>query len=124
MSISGISNNSSIYSSPSAAANRQNLPSGSGLDTSSSASGLLSDDPAVQDFQNFMTETPAQRMQDAWLRQHGISAADFAAMSPDDKQKLLDQMKQEIEAKLKEKLDRGANAAAIKAPAGSTNILV
>lgn len=52
---------------------------------------------------DYMKETPAQRMEDDWLRQHGISKADFNAMSAEEKQKVRLQMKQEIEQKIKNK---------------------
>lgn len=56
---------------------------------------------AVQEFQDYMKMTPGERMQYAWLKQHNISKADFDALSEDEKQKLMEQMKREIEEKIK-----------------------
>jgi hypothetical protein len=98
---------------------RQNLPgnsvampgngqsNGSVMAGASASSSASSSDDATTQFLNYMKETPAQRMQDAWLKQHGISPQAFAAMSGEEKQKIIDQMKQDIEAKLKQKLDSG-----------------
>jgi hypothetical protein len=57
---------------------------------------------AAQEFLDYMKLTPAQRMQYAWLEQHGISKEQFDSMSAEDQQKLLDQMKHDIEDKIKQ----------------------
>lgn len=56
-------------------------------------------------FLDFMKLTPEQQMQQAWLAQHGVSQAQFDAMSPADKQKLIDQMTAEIKQKVKDKVE-------------------
>jgi hypothetical protein len=56
---------------------------------------------AVKEFQDYMKMTPGERMQYAWLKQHGISKEEFDAMPADEKQKLMEQMKREIEEKIK-----------------------
>lgn len=58
----------------------------------------------VNSFMNFVQKTPEQRFQDAWLSRHGITREEFDAMTPEEKQKLLDEMKQEMDAQMKEKL--------------------
>jgi hypothetical protein len=40
-------------------------------------------------------------MERAWLKQHGISKEQFDAMSPAEKQKLMDEMKKDIAEKIK-----------------------
>jgi hypothetical protein len=70
----------------------------------------------AQEFLSYMKQTPAQRMQDNWLRQHGITKAQFDAMTPAQQKALIDQMKQEIEDKMKQ--------AAQSAPNGKTTLPV
>ena len=84
----------------------QNVPdtNGTGSKVSSDA-GLTAtakpaDDP-VKDFLEYMQMTPAERMERAWLKQHGISKEEFDAMSPAEKQKLMDEMKKDIAEKIK-----------------------
>jgi hypothetical protein len=80
-------------------------PAGEGVaKTGSDASGTSARDQ----FLAYMKETPAQRLQDAWLAQHGVSREEFEAMSADQKQQLLDEMKREIEEKTKDKLEKAA----------------
>ena len=117
MSISAVSGPNWLFASPA----RQNLPGNSlpsasdtngaaiGAGTAPTSSSSGSDD-AVQKFMNYMNETPAQRLQNAWLQQHGITPQAFAAMSSADKQKIIDEMKQDIEAKLKQKMETGTAA--------------
>lgn len=59
---------------------------------------------AAQEFMNYMKMTPAERMQESWLRQHGISKEEFDAMSVEEQQKIIAQMKQDIENDIKEKM--------------------
>ena len=82
------------------------VSAGDTADTTSTA------DSATQDFTNYMKETPAQRFQDSWLKQHGISQEDFNNMSPAEQQKLLEQMKQDMEERMKSSTDKalGVNA--------------
>jgi len=97
---------------------RQNVP-GSIFpsDDTADASAADASDPTSA-FTAFINETPAQRMQDAWLQQHGVTQQQFNALSADDKQKLLDQMKRDLEERMKEQ------AAQNTAPKGSqVNIL-
>jgi predicted flavoprotein YhiN len=61
----------------------------------------------AQEFLDYMKKTPEERMQEAWLRAHGIDPEDFEAMPPEKKQALMDEMKEDIEAKLKEAAEKG-----------------
>jgi hypothetical protein len=63
---------------------------------------------AVQDFLSYMHETPGQRMFDSWLGSQHISKEQFAAMSPADKQKLVERFRRELEEKMKGKQDAAA----------------
>jgi len=83
--------------------NRQNVQGGdsfAAMTGTSSASG----ETASTKFMSYMKETPAQRFMDSWLAQHGISKDDFNKMSDDAKQKIIAQMKQEMEQKAKEQI--------------------
>jgi hypothetical protein len=118
VSISGISGGSWLA----ASLTRQNLPgssfapptngsgNGSTMAGASASSSASSGNDAVTQFMNYMKETPAQRMQDAWLQQHGISPQAFAAMTGAQKQKIIDEMKQDIENKLKQKMEAGTSS--------------
>ena len=57
---------------------------------------------AEQDFLNYMKQTPAQRMEDLWLRQHGLTREQFEALGPAEKQRLMNQMKHDIEEQIKQ----------------------
>lgn len=64
---------------------------------------------AVDEFMDYMKTPPAQRMLNAWLSRHGISREEFDAMTPEEKQKIMDEMKREMEAKLKQKPDTASS---------------
>jgi hypothetical protein len=57
-------------------------------------------DEALQEFMSYAKETPAQRMFDNFLQSQNISKQQYDAMTPAQKQKLVDA----FEAQLKEKL--------------------
>lgn len=63
------------------------------------------DDP-TQDFLSYMTMTPGERMENAWLRQHNMTRAQFEALSPEEKEKVREQMRQDIERQLKQKAEK------------------
>lgn len=87
------------------ATKRQNMQGDSALSAlTGGASDAASGTDAETTFMNYMKETPAQRFQDSWLAQHGISKADFDAMSDTQKQKIIAEMKQDIEQKAKEQM--------------------
>ena len=52
---------------------------------------------AVDNFLNYMKESPAERMADAWLASHGLSKEKLAAMSPEKREAVLKQMAKEIQ---------------------------
>jgi len=61
----------------------------------------------VQEFKDYMAKTPEQRMQEAWLQSHGITQEEFDAMSPEEKQSLMDMMKHDIEDKMRQEAAEG-----------------
>jgi hypothetical protein len=97
---------------------RQNLPGNFVASATTSAAGTANavvspssskaEDDAITKFTNYMKETPAERMQDTWLQAHGITRQQFDAMSPEEKQKIVDEMKQDIENKIKQKMESGS----------------
>jgi len=115
MSISSINGSPWYTNSTAKAQNKQNLPGNSGSLINSLAgvsgddatSGVTStkkpDSAAATNFLDYMKQTPAQRWQAAWLSQHNITQQQFDAMSAEEKQKLINQMKQEMEAKMKDR---------------------
>ncbi|MBI1363459.1 MAG: hypothetical protein GC134_05700 [Proteobacteria bacterium] len=58
---------------------------------------------AITAFLEYTHETPEERMVNAWLAAHGISKEEFEAMSPDEQQALLDQMRAELKDKMEAK---------------------
>ena len=64
------------------------------------------DDPTA-DFMAFMNQTPAERLQTLWLAQHGISKEKFDSMSPEEKQKLVEKLQQEMKEEMRVKAAKG-----------------
>ena len=65
---------------------------------------------AAAAFKEYMSKPLAEKMLDAWLGKHGMTREDFEALPPAEQQKILDQMKQELEAEMKDKLHKSAMA--------------
>ena len=80
----------------------------------SSSSGSSSEDPA-QAFLDYMKETPAQQMEDAWLAAHHLTRKQLEARSPDQRQALEKQMAEDIKNQIKQAADKKAH--------GTLNIL-
>jgi hypothetical protein len=88
----------------------------------SSASGLgaaASASSPEQEFLDYMKETPAQQMEDAWLKAHHLTRAQLAAMSPQQREAIEKQMQADITAKVKQDALDKANTSTTK-----TDILV
>ncbi|GEM_PF-3223845 len=60
------------------------------------ASSVVNISSAASELEAFMKMSEAERMQWIWLHSHGVTPEEFAAMSDDEKQQLLDQMKEEL----------------------------
>jgi hypothetical protein len=69
----------------------------------------------VQEFLNYMKQTPAQRLEEDWLKQHGLTREKLAAMSPEEREKVMAQMKEEIQQQMKQNAENKVN--------GKTDIL-
>jgi hypothetical protein len=70
---------------------------------------------AKAEFQKYMKMTPAERMEENWLRAHGLSKEKLAAMSSEDREKIMKQMKDDIEKKLKDDSEQKATKVDITA---------
>jgi hypothetical protein len=64
---------------------------------------------AKQDFLDYAKETPQERMEDNWLRAHGLDRKKLAAMNAKDREKIMRQMKQEIEQALQRQTENKAH---------------
>ena len=69
---------------------------------SATKSATAKSDQATQDFLAYMKETPAQRLEDAWLASHHLTRKDLEAMSPEQRKAIEKQMETEIEAQIKQ----------------------
>jgi hypothetical protein len=120
MDITGIGGYSPLASLDTKSKNRQNMPAEPVIagpvgaepttNATTSAASLASKDDAVAEFMQYMAKSPAERMQEAWLAQHGYTKEQFDALPPEKKQALIEQMKQEIEEKLKEQAKQNPGA--------------
>jgi len=79
-----------------------NLSSNASL---SSSGGSSSDSSAVQDFLNFMKESPAQRMVDEWLKAHNLTEKELTAMPAAKRDAIEKQMAQDIENAVKQRME-------------------
>lgn len=59
----------------------------------------------VQSFLEYMNKTPAERMEDAWLRQHGLTREQLAALPPEERKKIIDEMKEDIKRQVEESVE-------------------
>jgi hypothetical protein len=116
MSVSGIDGIGGWFQAQAKDKTRQNMPGVLGTNAPPSTPGMaaasktspaavkpdttVANDP-VQEFTDYMKQTPAERMQYAWLKQHRVTKAQFDSMSGAEKQKLIEEMKHELEEKMK-----------------------
>ena len=75
---------------------------------------------AEQAFLKYQRETPAQKLEDAWLKAHHLTREQLAAMPPAQREAIEKQMA----ADLKEKLKQQAVDQANKKAGGATDITV
>jgi hypothetical protein len=71
---------------------------------------VTSSNNALQEFMKYAKETPEQRMFDSWLKSQNISEQQFKAMTPEQKQKLVDQFETQSKAKLKSEMTATASS--------------
>ena len=77
---------------------------------------------AVKDFLDYMKKPLAQRMEDAWLKAHGLTEADLAKMSSSER----DAVEKQMAADIKSQMQQQAQAKASKqtsSAAGLTTLL-
>lgn len=79
---------------------RQILPQSDSTETKRSES--------ADSFLEFMKQTPEEQLQTAWLQRHGISKEQFAAMDATEKQKIVEQMKNEMKEQARNTAKGGA----------------
>ena len=77
------------------------------------AAPASSSKPSANDeFMAYMQKSPAERMQEAWLKQHGMTKEEFDALPAKEKEAIIQQMRADIEEKIKQetqaKLDRSS----------------
>ncbi len=73
-----------------------------GAATSSKSKAASEDASAVQNFMDYMKETPAQRFEDQWLKAHGLTQKDLDAMPADKRQAILKQMADDIKRQVQQ----------------------
>lgn len=89
----------------------QNMAASSGSQTptdsdAAQSAGSGSDSDPSQYFLNYMKETPAQRMQDAWLAAHHLTREDLDAMPPDQRQAIEQQMANDIKNQVEKQAEQ------------------
>jgi hypothetical protein len=72
-------------------------------------SSTVKTDPE-QELNDYMNMSTAEKQQWSWMNSRGISKEAFEAMSPEDKQKMLDKMREELKPKTSSvEVDRSQN---------------
>jgi len=89
-------------------------PSANSAGGSASASTIITPpgnltDPAVLAFMKYMNETPAERMEDAWLASHGLTRDDLKKMTPEKREAIMKEMAKEIKDELERKAQEHKN---------------
>ena len=56
---------------------------------------------AAEQFMEYMSKTPQQHWQEAWLKQHGLTEEQFAALPPEKRQALTDQMARDMKDQMR-----------------------
>jgi len=79
------------------------------------------DGAAAQNFLKYMNETPAQKLEDAWLKAHHLTREQLAAMPPAQREAIEKQMAADLKEKLKQQALDQANG---KKTGGNTDITV
>lgn len=87
-------------------------------DQTSSKTVAIPKKTAAEEFLEYMHKPAAERMMEAWLRQKGISEAEWEAMPADKKAALMEEMRQEIEEKLRKAAEESKDNEQVKLPVG------
>lgn len=88
--------------------------SGAATSTNSSRTQQMADEgsAAAQTFLNYMKETPAQRMEDAWLAAHGLTRKELDAMTPAQRLAVEKKMEQDIKNEIMKKMQGASSGSA------------
>jgi exonuclease VII large subunit len=62
------------------------------------------------EFLDHMKKTPAERMEEAWLRARGLTKEDLEAMEPEKRAALIEEMKQQIEDQIRREAEQKAKS--------------
>lgn len=62
-------------------------------------------------FLTFMRESPAQQMEDEWLKQHGLTRAQLDSMPTAQREAIIKQMQQDIKKKMEQELQNKTKSA-------------
>jgi predicted flavoprotein YhiN len=114
MNISGTTSSSSLFSPTRENKDGQELPVNSstkgGNDTSAliqsaedaKAAAKAKNEKAIADFNAYMGQSTMEKYVESWLQRHGVSKEQFESMSPEEKLKITNQIKEDFvrEAKL------------------------
>lgn len=87
---------------------KQAMSASQSSSSASSTSETTYSDSVTQNFMDYMKETPSQRMFESFLSSQKITKEQYAAMSPADQQKLIDEFKRQLEQKMAQK--NGSNS--------------
>lgn len=80
----------------------------------------------AQDFLDYMKKTPAQRMVDAWLKQHNLTQEQLNAMPADQREAITKQMAADLKAQMQQdqvKQQEQARAGKPSAAAGLATLI-
>lgn len=80
------------------------------LDTEQDTSSDIQSKDATQEFLDYMSKTPEERWYDALLAQEGHTEESLAALSPEDRMKVIEKIKEEIEKRFADKAGIDARA--------------
>lgn len=65
--------------------------------------GQFDSDSAVAQFLEYMSKTPEERWHEQWLKSKGLTEEEFAALSPEEQQALMDEMTEDLKRQALEK---------------------
>ena len=85
-----------------------NRATSTGTSSPATSNATITQPDAVTTFKNYMKLSPAERMEENWLKAHGLSKEKLAAMDPKDREAVMKQMKDDIERQLKEQTEKKA----------------
>ena len=129
MSISGVGSGILGYQPPAAKTAAQQAQAAAAQsasqDTSAASGTSNTSNKAVQDFLAYMKELPGQRMEDAWLKAHGLTEQELAKMPPDKQAAIRKEMAADIKQQLEEQMQKktGADTAGGAATGSLANIV-